>query len=217
MDAYNKFMKDFDINQNNLFEWGIDNTIFPDVQLVDKAWKDLLDRIYNNQKVYIRGYGRNGHGTKIYSDFYSFLLGNEYVIQDPTNNSKPKSNIEKLTGLKRNKNIFNYQTAHIFGHTKNIFLFEAPWNICYVPKIMDPFTGHEAKGEYISEYQKMFKQKAYTIYQKYIQEYNSVIDELKINEKIIEYSESLTGSLDHKQVKQFIADSLKEFSPISVE
>ncbi len=217
MDAYDRFMNDFNINRTQFFEWGIKNTIFPDVQLVDEVWKDLLNRIYNNQKVYIRGYGRNGHGTKIYSDFYSFLLGNEHVIPDPNNNSKPKSNIEKLTGLKRNINIFNYQTAHIFGHTKNIFLFEAPWNICYVPKIMDPFTGHEAKGTYILEYQKMFKQEAHTRYKKYIKEYNSIIQELSISEKIIAYSKNLYKSLDKKQIEQFITDASREFVPISVE
>lgn len=217
MDGYNKFMEYFDIKQDRLFKWGIENTIFPNVESIDKAWEDLLDRIYNNQKVYIRGYGRNGHGTEIYKNFYSFLLGNNQVIQDPTNNTKPKMIIENLTGLRRNKNIFNYQTAHIFGRTKNIFLFEAPWNICYIPKIMDPFTGHEAKGVYISEFQKMFKKNAYARHRKYIQEYNFIVQELKIAEKIIEYSEQLKKSMDKKRVEQFIADSSKEFALISVE
>ena len=217
MDAYEKFMEHFEIEQNQLFEWGINNTIFPEVELIDDVWKDLLNRIYNNQKVYIRGYGRNGHATEIYKNFYSFLFGNNQVTQDPTNNSRPKMIIENLTGYKRNKNIFNYQTAHIFGHTKNIFLFEAPWNICYVPKIIDPFTGHEAKGIYISEYQKMFRNKAYVKYQKYIQEYNSIVQELKINEKIIEYSEELKQTTDEKQIEQFIIDCSKEFSLISIE
>ena len=214
MDAYNNFMQYFNVERNKLFDWGIKNTIFPSVEAVDDIWKELLFRIYNNQKVYIRGYGRNGHATKIYSDFYAFLLGNEHIKPDPTNNSKPKSNIEKLTKLKRNKNIFNYQISHIWGHTKNIFLFEAPWNICYVPKIMDPFTGHEAKGEYIEEYQNIFKEAAYTKYKKYVEEYNAIIKSLSINDKIIQYSKTLSNTLDEKQINQFVDDCRKEFKLI---
>ena len=81
----------------------------------------------------------------MYKDFYANLLGNTHVEKDPTNNAVPHKLIQRTTELKRNSDIFNYQVSHIWGHTKNIFMFEAPWNICYTPKIMDPFTGHETQ------------------------------------------------------------------------
>lgn len=45
----------------------------------------------------------------------------------------------------------------MFGRTKNIYAFTAPWNIVYMPKILDPFTGHEAKGEMVDEYRMLFQ------------------------------------------------------------
>lgn len=156
MDSYIKFFQNFGIDINSAFSWGIENTIFPSMDIVEKAWRELLAKITNNQTVYIRGYGRDAHATHLYFDFYKYLFNNECVKKDPTNNAIPQRNIEKFTGLKRNRDIFNYQVSHIFGRTKNIFLFEAPWNIAYVPKIMDPFTGHEAKGDLPLKYQAMF-------------------------------------------------------------
>ena len=58
--------------------------------------------------------------------------------------------MERLTGRKNKKEIINYQVSHIFGKTKNIYAFTAPWNFIYLPKIMDPLTGHEAQG-YLKE------------------------------------------------------------------
>ena len=217
MDGYLKFFEDFSIDIEALLNWGIENIIFPDVKKVGDAWTNLKERIKNNNTVYIRGYGRNGHGTIMYQGFYEFLLGHTNVKQDPTNNHKPKQNIEKLTELKRNKHIFNYQVSHIFGCTKNIFLFEAPWNICYVPKFMDPFTGHEAKGEYIANFQKRLFETAYKRYENIITEYNQTINELLITEKIEEYAKTLKREFSDHAISQFVLDCKREFNPIWLE
>ena len=214
MDSYEKFLKDFNITPQALFEWGIQNTIFPNPDKVDEAWKKLLFRIANGEKVYIRGYGRDSHATKLYFDFYKFVFGNITVVQDPTNNMKPNRNIQMLTGLKRNKNIYNYQVSHIFGKTKNVFLFEAPWNVAYVPKLMDPFTGHEAKGEYPKEYQKYFVGEAAKRYSRYITEYNELVKHMNISDKITDFVASIRGSVDKKQLEQFEADCRNEFAPL---
>lgn len=147
MDSYQNFLDNFKIDENDFFRWGISTTIFPPVSKVKEEWSSLIRRISNNQTVYIRGYGRDAHGTKLYKNLYKELFNNYHVKKDPTNNDRPQKLIYKLTGYKRNNNIYNFQTSHIWGRTKNIFMFEAPWNICYTPKITDPFTGHEAKGE----------------------------------------------------------------------
>lgn len=47
-------------------------------------------------------------------------------------------------------------------------MFEAPWNICYTPKIIDPFTGHESKGDLPEEFQEYFLKYAQKKYKKYI-------------------------------------------------
>jgi len=108
----------------------------------------------------------------MYLDMYKCILNNENVKKDATNNLELQKIISQLTGHKRNVNLFNYQVSHIFGKTKNVFLFEALWNIALVPKIIDPFTGHETKGIWSVEYQKKFSAYASEIYVEFIDEYN---------------------------------------------
>ena len=216
MDGYRKFFDSFHISKDELFKWGLENTIYPEMEKIDLAWKDLLFRIENNQKVYIRGYGRNAHGTSMYRGLYKYIFENENVTEDPTNNTAPKRIIENLTGLKRNKNIFNYQTAHIFGKTKNIFMFEAPWNIVYIPKIMDPFTGHESKGEYTVEFKEMFVNQAKNRYKTYITEYNSLLKKYDVENKISSYTELLKRENDMNIVQQFEKNCREEFEIIEI-
>ena len=158
----------------------------------------------------IRGYGRDAHGTQLFIDFYRFVFNNSHVKKDSTNNYKPQSNLKKLTGLTRNKDIYNYQVSHIWGRTKNIFLFEAPWNVCYTPKIIDPFTGHETKGDLPSDFQKYFIQSAQKKYKKYIEDYNRIIESYDFTLLLQEFCDQ-KGIAD----EQFVRDAKAELSPIS--
>lgn len=153
IDSYQKFIDAFNIDKEELYSFGIRETILPPVEKVSEYWEELKKRISNNGVVTIRGYGRDAKGTPLYTGLYKYLFNNENVKKDGTNNAVPQKIISELTGHKRNGNLFNYQVFHIFGKTKNIFLFEAPWNIALVPKIIDPFTGHETKGVWPKEYQ----------------------------------------------------------------
>lgn len=213
-DSYQNFLRDFHIDKQAFFEWGISNTIFPPKNKVESEWNALKERIFNNQTVYIRGYGRDAHGTQLYIDLYKQLFNNYHVEKDPINNASPIKIIQKLTGLKRNNNIYNYQVSHIWGHTKNIFLFEAPWNICYTPKIFDPLTGHEAKGVLPIEYQKIFIEEAYKKYKDYIDDYNRLLADYDVEKHLKEYLLSLEGKIAEKELLQFSKDATNELSKI---
>lgn len=214
IDSYEMFLSKFNIDRLSFLEWGIESTIFPSIEKVASKWRNLKERIFNNDVVYIRGYGRDAHATQLYIDMYRVLIGNENVKKDPTNNAMPYRLIQELTGFKRNRDIFNYQVSHIWGHTKNVFMFEAPWNICFTPKIMDPFTGHEAKGPLTIEYQKMFIARAKELYGPFISDYNNIVASLNIRQRIEEYCSSLNGKIDDKTLLQFHDDVLKELSLI---
>ena len=118
LDSYQEFLNFFKINREAFFEWGISATIFPPFNKVATEWEDLKKRIFNNEIVYIRGYGRDAHGTQMYKDLYAKLLNNTHVEKDPSNNAIPQKIIQRTTGLKRNCHIYNYQVSHIWGHTK---------------------------------------------------------------------------------------------------
>ncbi|WP_238403062.1 hypothetical protein, partial [Flavobacterium psychrophilum] len=70
------------------------------------------------------------------------------------------------------------QISHLFGRTKNPFLFNCAWNIAYVPKYLDPFTGHETQGEYSNEFKNMFTPIINEKFRQYIIEYNELISNL---------------------------------------
>lgn len=216
-DSYERFIKMFSIDKNELFEFGIRETILPPIESVAQNWEDLKKRIYNNGNVSIRGYGRDAKGTKMYIDMYKDILGNENIMKDPTNNSKPQKIVLHLTGYKRNENLFNYQVSHIFGKTKNVFLFEAPWNIALVPKIIDPFTGHETMGFWPNEYQVKYLSHVRKIYAEYIDEYNNLITKPEIEEGIKRYIQELKSKEGStRAVIQFEKDVMNELAPIAL-
>ena len=213
-DSYQVFLDAFNIQKDDLYQWGISSTIFPELDAVADAWEDLKKRIFSNQTVYIRGYGRDAHGTQLYQDLYKYLFGNNNVKKDPTNNTVPHKHIQQLTGLRRNNDVYNYQVSHIWGRTKNAFMFEAPWNICYTPKLIDPFTGHETKGAWPEEYQKMFVAYAYNRDKAFIDDYNQLLIDKDIHNKIAQYLQTIKPSISEREFAQFERDVYSEFAPI---
>ena len=217
MDSYEKFFEHFKIDKKDFFQWGISATVFPPYDKVKEKWYDLKERITNNGTVYIRGYGRDAVGTKLYIGLYKKMFGNDNIKKDPSNNSAPQNMLQCVTGQKRNKDIYNYQVSHIWGHTKNIFMFEAPWNICYTPKIMDPFTGHEAMGELPDEYKKLFIEKATALYRPFVEDYNTSITKYDVTSMLDEYISSLNiGKDEEKNIQRFRQDAIAELSVIEL-
>lgn len=215
-DSYQVFLDAFNIKKDDLYQWGISSTIFPAADVVADEWEKLKERIFTNQTVYIRGYGRDAHGTQLYQDLYKNIFGNGNVKKDPTNNTVPHRHIQQLTGLRRNVDVYNYQVSHIWGRTKNVFMFEAPWNICYTPKLIDPFTGHETKGDWPSEFQKMFIAAAHNMYKAFIDDYNKLLIDNDIHNKIALYLQTIKPSISEREFVQFERDVYSEFAPITL-
>ena len=116
-----------------------------------------------------------------------------------------------MTGLRRNKDIYNYQISHIWGQTKNVFLFEAPWNVCYTPKIIDPFTGHETKGDLPEVFKRAFLGYAQKKYKRFIIDYNNIIQSYNIDDILEKYC-TVYGIND----KSFIKNAKRELAPIEI-
>ena len=210
-------MAKFNIDKDEMYQFGISETILPPIDLVAQNWEELKKRIFNNGAVKIRGYGRDAKGTELYIGLYKQLFNNTNVKKDATNNIEPQKIISRLTGYKRNRNLFNYQVSHIFGKTKNIFLFEAPWNIALVPKIIDPFTGHETKGIWPKEYQEKFLSYSSELYKEFIEEYNHLISGTDVIEGITDYINNLKEQTAMtKEVLQFEKDVIGELSIIEM-
>lgn len=176
IDAYESFFKSFGKGSKEKFlQFGMDNIIFIPTKDVKRKWTDLVNRISTSKKnIYIRNAGRNGNRSVLFEKMYKDIFNIE-VKFDGSNNTQPTRMLQDCTGYKKNENIFNFQVAHVFGRTKNIFCFTAPWNIVFIPKIIDPFTGHEAKGDYKEEFQKKFQKKVFQKFEEQIKEYNQLM------------------------------------------
>ena len=223
-ESYENFFKYFNIDFSDIIKYGIEiDTIYPDKNLIMSKWKTLVYSIENNKKVYIRGYGRDSHGTHLFKKIYKILLNNDNIEKDPTNNAKPTQLLQNITGFSKNikndsvkkERIVNYQVTHIFGRTKNPFLFTAPWNIVWKPKILDPFTGHESKGPNSFVYKEAFLNNCKLLYSDYIDEYNTLAAKYFSEDQIERaFKEFNSEEIKEKDFKIFKGEFIKQVSKI---
>jgi len=222
-DSYLRFFSQGYISKNQFFEFGLKETIYSPYEKAEKEWNNLKQRIMNNEEVFIRGFGRDANGTHLFQKLYAMLVGNSNIKKDPTNNAEPTKLIRKLTGYSKTKStnhelIRNYQISHIFGRTKNIYAFTAPWNIVYMPKMLDPFTGHEAKGEMIEQYTLLFQKQAYQQFGKLIDEFNEIVTNSSFRSNLKGCLDELGQDLlfDVKDIKKLEQAVKLEFMPIEI-
>ena len=216
LDSYAQFLEYFDIDKKLFYDFGIDNTIYASSEYAYEQWKKLKKQPLENKPLTIRGYGRQGKHTELYFKLYSYLFDNSNINEDKTNNAVPRKNIQAATGHRTNITLFNYQCSHIFGHTKNPLLFEAVWNICFTPKLFDPLTGHEAKGPWPEEYQRIFIDKSMHRFEKCILDYNEFVKTQNILERIPRFVETLVGEYDSILLEKFQEDALSEWQEIRI-
>lgn len=99
-DSYKIFFEHFGIQFEDVIRFGVNiDTIYPEPDKIQKVWKDLIDAVVNGKPVWIRGYGKDSHGTELYLELYRILLGNSKIKKDSTNNAKPTSVLQKVTGF----------------------------------------------------------------------------------------------------------------------
>lgn len=224
-DSYQKFFEHFQIDFDDIVNFGIEiDTVYPNPKKINSEWNYLLKRIENNEEVFIRGYGRDAHGTALYQELFRILLNNHNIKKDQTNNAKPTQLLQNITGFSktikqdndRKEKIINYQVTHIFGRTKNPFLFTAPWNIVWKSKMLDPFTGHESKGINTERYHEAFIKKSKELYSDYIIEYNNLVEKYFSQEKLENAFKqmNLNSEIDQKTFNKFKVDAKKELTPI---
>ena len=222
LDSYENFLSEFKISEDQFLDFGIKSVIYIPDDKAKENWNYLKNRINNDGEVFIRGFGRDAKGTPLLLNFYKHLLGNSHIKKDPTNNSQPTKMIKELSGYSKVKSskyelIRNYQISHIYGRTKNIYAFTAPWNIAYIPKIYDPFTGHEANGDMVKEFTSRLKVQTYKKFKHLIEDFNNTITHSVFTDKLKKSLDILNN--DNKNFPQKSLNKLNEsikseFSPI---
>ncbi len=178
-DGYLEFFSYFNISEEKFINFAKESIIFIKQEKAKQEWDILKSKILNEKEnVYVRNFGRNGQGGHLYQEVYKQLfLAN--IIVDPSNNNYPTKLLEKSVGLVKNKNLYNYQVSHIFGLTKNPYAFCAPWNVVFIPKILDPFTGHESQGEITEKITAMYRRLMWDKYEDLISDYNQIMEKYR--------------------------------------
>ena len=222
-DSYERFFSEGFITKEQFFDFGVRETIYAPFNTAQAGWEELKQRIKENQPVYMRGFGGNASKSHMYQEFYKHVLGNENVLIDPTGNNEPGVVIRDMTGYSKNARtdhglISNYQISHIFGRTKNIYMFAAPWNIVYLPKIIDPLTGHEAKGDFADEYKVIFQKKSYDRFKILIEDYNALISDEVFKRRVDGYLEDISQNNHYPQsdIDQLVKSVHRELAPIVI-
>ena len=222
LDSYENFLSEFKISENQFLDFGIKSVIYIPADKAKENWDSLKNKISNDEEVFVRGFGRDAKGTPLLLEFYKHLLGNSHIKKDPTNNIQPTKMIKELSGYSKTENtkyelISNYQISHIYGRTKNVYAFTAPWNIAYIPKIYDPFTGHEANGDMVKEFTSRLKVQTYKKFKPLIEDFNNIITHSVFTDKLKKSLDILNN--DNKNFPQKSLNKLNEsikseFSPI---
>ena len=219
-DSYLNFLEKFNISNEDFIEYGLNDIIFVPNDKVISEWEILKNKVYSNQETYIRGMGRDATGTKYMLEVHKSLFGNSNIKKDPSNNAHPTKILENLTGfskrkLKNSNLISNYQVSHIFGHTKNALMFMAPWNIVYIPKLFDPFSGHESKGKLTQMFSTKLKDITYEKFKEVIDDYNSIVNNPKFIDTLNTSIENLKSNND--EISDKLLNSIRnEFSEIKI-
>ena len=211
--SYLEIFRKLNITEKDFYQACNDEIIWPEGEIVKKLWKNHLVSINNHEPVVIRSVGRLGSKSKILKDFIEKVY-NINIKFDQTNNAEPTKIIKITTGLTKCSNsvkgdLANYQVAHVFEErTSNPYLFSAPWMTCYVPRIIDPFTGHEYVGGK-TFYTQYFMPIVFKKWGNYIDEYNEIIMEKTSNK----FSEEIDAIEDARLKRNIIVT----FSPLYEE
>ena len=219
-DSYLNFLEKFNISYEDFIEYGLNDIIFVPSDKVKNEWEILKKKVYSNQEVYIRGMGRDAGSTKYMFEIHKSLFGNSNIKKDSSNNAYPTKFLKELTGYSKKKSkkynhINNYQISHVFGHTKNALMFTAPWNIVYIPKLFDPFSGHESKGELTQTFTSKLKEITYEKFKVQIDDYNSIVNNSKFIDSLNSSIENLKSN--NNEVSDKLLNSIKdEFSEVRI-
>jgi hypothetical protein len=170
-DSYEQFFQL--LSREKFLDFGMKNIITIDKEIVKDLWKKLLDRIDDKADDLVirkKGDNVNENMKKLYKEIFKID-----IKFDRRNNSTPTRLLETFTGYRINKTIFNYQVSHVYEYTKNVYCFAAPWNIVFIPRIIDPLTEHEAKGDCVNEFQGRFRKHIIEKFKEEIIEYNEIM------------------------------------------
>jgi len=111
----------------------------------------------------------------------------------------------------------DYQYSHVFGETtKNPLAYCAPWNLCRIPRFLDPLTGHECSWVHQPEFLKRYYKEIENRFESEIKKYNEQMIRLVAPiVKELEQNRLVDGGHQYGE-GQFIRRIIVNFRPLLV-
>jgi hypothetical protein len=215
LDSYEALIPEY-ITKEEFFRYGVEKTIcIPDSKIKDE-WDKLRKKLENNKAVFTRGSKASAENQLIF-DFYKTVFKNDSVKKDPSNTQNPTKVMDSLSGYTK-KDLKNYQLFSPFAKSKNALCFCAPWNIVYIPKILEPLLSAEASSPLAKEFKEYFLTHLYKKFKTYIDEYNKIVTNDHFVRSMDDYFRGMYENTyqDKAHVKKFEEVMYQEFAAIKV-
>lgn len=189
IESYSDFFARFNIDEDELIEYGFSKSIFASADAALNRWHNLREDLLSDRPVYIRADPRG-----IWREFYRQVFNNSHVLTDPDGNTEPIAVMSRMTNHTTRPASFpecivleNYILSHVFDfRTMNPLLFSNPCNFAFTPSFIDPFTG-KAAGNFAVRYRRAFRQYAFEKYNQVYIEYKTFVNEHNIMRQIDEF------------------------------
>lgn len=207
LNSYEEVIRAYGITIERFYEVGIEMCLFAEREEAMKDWLNLKARFLreNKEGLTLRMVVHE-HALR---EFYHKLFRLE-LVKDPDGNQAPNTALCRLLGITKPA---NYTCVHVFGGTNNPLLFNALFNVCYIPAIYAPLTtDNRYKMTPLHRgFRERFMARVYELYGDIIAEYNDFIREQRIMEKI--ESNLINPDL---YPKRFIANLKEQWQPLRI-
>lgn len=203
--SYEEVIRAYGITVERFYEVGIKMCLFAEREAALQNWRSLKARFLNQEEPGLPM--RMVVHERALREFYYNLFRLD-LVKDPDGNQAPNNALCDLLGINKP---MNYTCVHIFGGTNNPLLFNALFNVCYIPAIYAPLTT-ERRNKMTAlhaGFREQFMQRVYELYGDIINEYNIFLHEQRIMEKI--ESKVINPDL---YPKRFIANMKEQWRPL---
>lgn len=206
LNSYEEVIREYGISVERFYEVGIKMCLFAGKEDAREDWRRLKGMFMERQKpgMLMRMVVHEHWLRKFYQDLFRLEL-----VKDPDGNKAPNIRLCKLLGISKPA---NYTCIHVFGGTNNPILFNALFNVCYIPAIYAPLTvDNRHKMTPLHEgFRRRFMERVQELYGDIIAEYNAFLQELRVMERIEQ--DLINPEL---YPKRFIANIKEQWLPLS--
>ncbi|MCH5284833.1 MAG: hypothetical protein J1E42_04455 [Akkermansiaceae bacterium] len=207
LNSYEEVIQEYGITVERFYEVGLKMCLFAPRDEAVRDWQMLKEQFVSRRKpgMAMRMVVHEYYLRRFYYDIFRLELE-----KDPDGNQTPNKTLCRLLGIRKPA---NYVCTHIFGGTNNPLLFNALFNVCYIPAIYAPLTSdNRHKMTKLHEgFRRRFMDCVYELFGDIIAEYNKFLLELRVQERID--SELINPEI---YPKRFIANIKEQWQPLKL-